>query len=62
MENRSKSISHRSKEVTVVPPDQYRLRFTREVCDYFIPVPGKQSFLLCVEKALYEIKSQISII
>ncbi|KAI8882619.1 hypothetical protein K501DRAFT_251026 [Backusella circina FSU 941] len=42
IESRSKSTLRSSrKEVTVVPPEQYKERFDREVCDYFIPVPGK---------------------
>jgi hypothetical protein len=45
LENRSKSTLQPRKEVTVVPPDQYKLRFCREVCDYFVPVPG--IFMIC---------------
>ncbi|CAO3607438.1 unnamed protein product [Mucor hiemalis] len=41
MESRGKSTLSPRREITVVPPDQYKLRFCREVCDYFIPVPGK---------------------
>ncbi|ORZ13259.1 hypothetical protein BCR42DRAFT_355612 [Absidia repens] len=41
LESRSKSTIHRNREVTVLPPDQYRLRFCREVFNYFIPIPGK---------------------
>ncbi|KAI8086362.1 uncharacterized protein BX664DRAFT_264746 [Halteromyces radiatus] len=40
IESKSKSTIHRNREVTVLPPDQYRLRFCREVFDYFIPVAG----------------------
>lgn len=46
IESRSKSTLQPRREVTVVPPDQYRLRFYREVCDYFIPVPGTVALLL----------------
>ncbi|KAI9266247.1 hypothetical protein EDC94DRAFT_32754 [Helicostylum pulchrum] len=41
LESKSKSTLQPRKEVTVVPPDQYKQRFCREVGDYFIPVPGK---------------------
>lgn len=41
MENKSKSTLHPYKEVTVVPPEQYRWRFCRIIEDYFITVPGK---------------------
>ncbi|KAI8344710.1 hypothetical protein BC941DRAFT_387495 [Chlamydoabsidia padenii] len=41
IESKSKSTLQRNREVTVLPPDQYRLRFCRQVRDYFIPVPGK---------------------
>ncbi|KAI7879637.1 hypothetical protein K492DRAFT_81675 [Lichtheimia hyalospora FSU 10163] len=41
MENKSKSTLHPYKEVTVVPPREYRWRFCRIVDDYFVTVPGK---------------------
>jgi hypothetical protein len=41
LESKSKSTLQPRKEVTVVPPDQYKIRFCREVCDYFIAIPGK---------------------
>ncbi|KAK4522106.1 uncharacterized protein ATC70_004645 [Mucor velutinosus] len=41
LESKSKSTLQPRKEVTVVPPDQYKHRFCREVCDYFVAVPGK---------------------
>ncbi|KAI8646176.1 hypothetical protein BD408DRAFT_381112 [Parasitella parasitica] len=41
LESKSKSTLQPRKEVTVVPPDQYRIRFCREVCDYFVAIPGK---------------------
>ncbi|KAI9315945.1 hypothetical protein BX666DRAFT_2028187 [Dichotomocladium elegans] len=41
MESRSKSTLRPNKEVTVVPPEQYRWRFCRLVDDYFISIPGK---------------------
>ncbi|KAI8993291.1 hypothetical protein BDB01DRAFT_775799 [Pilobolus umbonatus] len=41
LESKSKSTLQPRKEVTIVPPDQYKIRFCREVCDYFIAVPGK---------------------
>lgn len=40
LESKSKSTLHFGKEVTIVPPEQYKARFCREVCDYFVPVPG----------------------
>ncbi|KAI8330990.1 hypothetical protein BC941DRAFT_475162 [Chlamydoabsidia padenii] len=39
IESRSKSTIHRNREVTILPPDQYRIRFCREVLEYFIPIP-----------------------
>ncbi|KAG2202212.1 hypothetical protein INT47_002131 [Mucor saturninus] len=39
LESKSKSTLQFRKEVTVVPPEQYKLRFCREVSDYFVPVP-----------------------
>ncbi|KAF7727742.1 hypothetical protein EC973_007201 [Apophysomyces ossiformis] len=42
MENKGKTTFLQvKKEVTVVPPDQYRERFCREIDNYFIAVPGK---------------------
>lgn len=46
LESKSKSTLQPRKEVTVVPPDQYKQRFCREVGDYFIPVPGKKKDIL----------------
>ncbi|KAI8887320.1 hypothetical protein K501DRAFT_212103 [Backusella circina FSU 941] len=40
LESRSKSTLSR-REVTIIPPEQYKERFIREISDYFIAVPGK---------------------
>ncbi|KAI7898140.1 uncharacterized protein BX663DRAFT_556092 [Cokeromyces recurvatus] len=45
IESKSKSTLQPRKEVTIVPPDQYRLRFCREICNYFISIPGKFDFV-----------------
>lgn len=54
MESKSKSTLQPRKEVTVVPPEQYKQRFCREVCDYFIAVPGKKQektyFVICYQR------------
>lgn len=40
IESKGKSTISK-KEVTIVPPDQYKLRFCKEIFNYFIPVLGK---------------------
>ncbi|KAG0191355.1 hypothetical protein DFQ28_000368 [Apophysomyces sp. BC1034] len=46
IENKGKTtFLQPKKEVTVVPPDQYKERFCREMDDYFIAVPDEQSSL-----------------
>ena len=42
VESRSKSTLNPNKEVTVVPPDQYKWRFYRIIDDYFVAVSGKE--------------------
>ncbi|KAL7331281.1 hypothetical protein PS15p_203492 [Mucor circinelloides] len=51
LESKSKSTLQPRKEVTVVPPDQYKHRFCREVCDYFIAVPGKCALCTAIQDA-----------
>ncbi|KAI9262234.1 hypothetical protein BDA99DRAFT_510606 [Phascolomyces articulosus] len=41
VESRSKSTLNPNKEVTVIPPDQYKWRFYRIINDYFVAVSGK---------------------
>ncbi|KAI8145663.1 hypothetical protein BJV82DRAFT_601784 [Fennellomyces sp. T-0311] len=41
VESRSKSTLNPHREVTVLPPDQYKWRFNRIVNDYFVAVSGK---------------------
>lgn len=53
LESKSKSTLQPRKEVTVVPPDQYKHRFCREVCDYFIAVPGKCALCTAIQDAKY---------
>lgn len=53
LESKSKSTLQPRKEVTVVPPDQYKHRFCREVCDYFIAVPGKCALCTAIQNAKY---------
>lgn len=52
MENKSKSTLHPYKEVTVVPPEQYRWRFCRIVDDYFVTVPGKYQFYIIGDRGV----------
>ncbi|KAG1195619.1 hypothetical protein G6F35_013159 [Rhizopus arrhizus] len=40
IESKGKSTISK-KEVTIVPPDQYKSRFCKEIFNYFIPVLGK---------------------
>ncbi|KAI8068680.1 hypothetical protein BC940DRAFT_272721 [Gongronella butleri] len=40
IESKSKSTIQRHREVTVLPPDQYRARFCKQILNYFIPIPG----------------------
>ncbi|CAO3686824.1 unnamed protein product [Rhizopus stolonifer] len=40
MESKGKSTLSK-REVTVIPPEQYKSRFCKEICNYFIPVFGK---------------------
>ncbi|KAI9260716.1 hypothetical protein BDA99DRAFT_90341 [Phascolomyces articulosus] len=41
IESKSKSTLKPQKQVTVLPPQQYRARFCREISTYFVPIPGK---------------------
>ncbi|KAI8141356.1 hypothetical protein BJV82DRAFT_618896 [Fennellomyces sp. T-0311] len=41
IESKSKSTLKPQKQVTVLPPQQYRARFCREISNYFCSVPGK---------------------
>ena len=41
IENRGKTIGRNAKEVTVLPPDQYKDRFRDSIDQYFLAVPGK---------------------
>jgi hypothetical protein len=40
IENRGKTIGRNPKEVTVIPPDQYKDRFRNSIDQYFSAVPG----------------------
>ncbi|KAI9493812.1 hypothetical protein BDB00DRAFT_872055 [Zychaea mexicana] len=41
IESKSKATLKPQKQVTVLPPQQYRARFCREISNYFVSVPGK---------------------
>ncbi|CAG8515932.1 7915_t:CDS:2 [Funneliformis mosseae] len=43
IENRGKTIGRNAKEVTVLPPDQYKDRFRDSIDQYFLAVPGEQN-------------------
>jgi 1-phosphatidylinositol-3-phosphate 5-kinase len=40
LEYKAKQGLNSGKQVTVVPPDEYRKRFVRSMDDYFLPCPG----------------------
>ncbi|CAG8474143.1 3472_t:CDS:10 [Diversispora eburnea] len=40
IENRGKTLSRNAKDVTVLPPDQYKERFRDSMDQYFLQIPG----------------------
>ncbi|CAG8546646.1 791_t:CDS:10 [Acaulospora colombiana] len=40
IENKGKTLGRSAREVTVLPPDQYKERFGDSIKQYFLPVPG----------------------
>ncbi|CAI2172898.1 14794_t:CDS:10 [Funneliformis geosporum] len=43
IESKGKTIGRNAKEVTVLPPDQYKDRFRDSIDQYFLAVPGEQN-------------------
>lgn len=52
VESKSKSTLHPNKEVTVLPPEQYKWRFCRMVDEYFVAVPGTKREPLGLQKSV----------